>query len=89
MNQNILYMVFFVSGGDTMRRPYVSSSNYILKMSDYKKHKNKYKKISIIQWLPDSRGEKADRSNEDNYPCIKCVSTIDAPFSPSNRSASV
>lgn len=37
MHQNVLEMVFFVSGGDTMRRPYVSSCNYILKMSDYKK----------------------------------------------------
>lgn len=38
MHQNVLEMVFFV-GGDTMRRPYISSSNYILKMSDYKKDK--------------------------------------------------
>lgn len=37
MNQNVLDMVFFVTGGDTMRKPYVSSSNYIVKMSDYKK----------------------------------------------------
>jgi deoxyribodipyrimidine photolyase-related protein len=37
MNQNVLDMVFFVTGGVTMRRPYMSSSNYILKMSDYKK----------------------------------------------------
>lgn len=37
MHQNVLEMVFFISGGDTMRRPYISSSNYILKMSDYKK----------------------------------------------------
>lgn len=37
MHQNVLDMVFFVSGGKTMRRPYISSSNYILKMSDYKK----------------------------------------------------
>lgn len=37
MAQNVLDMVFFVSGGDTMRRPYSSSSNYILKMSNYKK----------------------------------------------------
>lgn len=36
MHQNVLDMVFFVTGGDTMRRPYSSSSNYILKMSDYK-----------------------------------------------------
>ena len=37
MYQNVLDMVFFVTGGKTMRKPYVSSSNYILKMSDYKK----------------------------------------------------
>lgn len=37
MYQNVLEMVFFISGGDTMRRPYISSSNYIIKMSDYKK----------------------------------------------------
>jgi deoxyribodipyrimidine photolyase-related protein len=39
MNQNVYDMVFFVSGGATMRRPYISSSNYILKMSNYKKGK--------------------------------------------------
>ena len=39
MNQNVYDMVFFVTGGKTMRKPYVSSSNYILKMSDYKKDK--------------------------------------------------
>lgn len=37
MHQNVYEMVFFVSGGGTMRRPYISSSNYILKMSNYKK----------------------------------------------------
>ena len=37
MKQNVLDMVFFVTGGKTMRKPYVSSSNYILKMSTYKK----------------------------------------------------
>ena len=37
MYQNVYDMVFFNSGGLTMRRPYVSSSNYVLKMSDYKK----------------------------------------------------
>lgn len=36
MHQNVLEMVFFISGGDTMRRPYMSSSNYIIKMSDYR-----------------------------------------------------
>jgi len=37
MHQNVYEMVFFISGGNTMRRPYISSSNYILKMSNYKK----------------------------------------------------
>lgn len=37
MHQNVYDMVFFVTGGKTMRRPYVSSSNYIIKMSNYKK----------------------------------------------------
>ena len=37
MHQNVYEMVFFISGGGTMRRPYISSSNYILKMSNYKK----------------------------------------------------
>ena len=35
MKQNVLHMVFF--NGQTMRRPYLCSSNYILKMSNYKK----------------------------------------------------
>ena len=39
MHQNVYDMVFFVSGGATMRRPYASSSNYVLKMSNYKKGK--------------------------------------------------
>ena len=37
MHQNVYEMVFCISGGKTMRKPYISSSNYILKMSDYKK----------------------------------------------------
>ena len=37
MYQNVYDMVFFVTGGLTMRKPYVTSSNYILKMSNYKK----------------------------------------------------
>ena len=37
MYQNVFDMVFFCTGGKTMRKPYVTSSNYILKMSDYKK----------------------------------------------------
>lgn len=53
MYQNVYDMVFFVSGGATMRRPYISSSNYIIKMSNYKKDKwcevwnNKYKQFII------------------------------------------
>jgi len=39
MYQNVMDMVFFVTGGKTMRRPYMSSSNYILKMSNYSKGK--------------------------------------------------
>ncbi len=37
MYQNVMDMVFFCTGGLTMRKPYVTSSNYILKMSNYKK----------------------------------------------------
>lgn len=37
MCQNVFDMVFFVTGGITMRRPYASSSNYLLKMSNYSK----------------------------------------------------
>lgn len=37
MHQNVYDMVFHVSGGKTMRRPYISSSNYLLKMSDWKR----------------------------------------------------
>ena len=39
MYQNVLDMVFFVTGGKTMRKPYASSSNYVLNMSDFKKGK--------------------------------------------------
>jgi deoxyribodipyrimidine photolyase-related protein len=39
MMQNVLDMVFFVTGGQTMRKPYITSSNYILHMSTYKKNK--------------------------------------------------
>lgn len=38
MYQNVYDMVFFASGGQTMRRPYITSSNYIIKMSNYKKN---------------------------------------------------
>jgi deoxyribodipyrimidine photolyase-related protein len=37
MYQNVLGMAFFADGGKTMRRPYVSSSNYVIKMSNYGK----------------------------------------------------
>jgi len=37
MCQNVLDMVFFCTGGMTMRKPYVSKTNYILKNSEYKK----------------------------------------------------
>lgn len=37
MHQNVYEMVFFITGGQTMTRPYISSSNYILKMSNYNK----------------------------------------------------
>lgn len=37
MHQNVYDMVFFNSGGITMRKPYISSSNYVLKMSNYSK----------------------------------------------------
>ena len=39
MYQNVLDMVFFVTGGKTMRKPYASSSNYVMNMSDFKKGK--------------------------------------------------
>ena len=39
MYQNVYDMVFFTTGGKTMRRPYISSSNYILNMSNYSKDK--------------------------------------------------
>ena len=35
-HQNVYEMVFFITGGQTMTRPYISSSNYILKMGNYK-----------------------------------------------------
>ena len=38
MYQNVYDMVFFVSR-KTMRKPYITSENYLLKMSDYKKGK--------------------------------------------------
>lgn len=35
MYQNVLDMVFFITGGKTMRRAYIASSNYLKKMSNY------------------------------------------------------
>ena len=37
MHQNVYDMVFFCTGGNTTTRPYISTSNYILKMSNYNK----------------------------------------------------
>jgi len=37
MWQNVYDMVFFSTGGSTTHKAYISSSNYVLKMSDYKK----------------------------------------------------
>ena len=37
MYQNVMDMVFFVTGGKTMRKPYISSSNYIINMSNHTK----------------------------------------------------
>ena len=37
MYQNVLDMGFFISGGMTMRKPYITSSNYIIQNSDYSK----------------------------------------------------
>lgn len=37
MYQNVYGMAFYADGGLTMRRPYLSSSNYIIKMSNYPK----------------------------------------------------
>jgi deoxyribodipyrimidine photolyase-related protein len=43
MHQNVYDMVFFCTGGKTTTRPYISSSNYILKMSNYDKNEWCYK----------------------------------------------
>jgi len=39
MYQNVYDMVFYSTGGKTSYKPYVSSSKYILRMSNYKKGK--------------------------------------------------
>jgi len=33
-----------------------------------------------FQWMKDSRGDKANKDDDTEYPCIKCVATIDAPL---------
>jgi len=33
-----------------------------------------------IKWMKDSRGDKAKKNDENEYPCIRCSSTIDAPI---------
>ena len=40
MYQNVYDMVFYSTGGKTSYKPYISSSKYILKMSDYKNINN-------------------------------------------------
>jgi deoxyribodipyrimidine photolyase-related protein len=37
MFQNVYDMVFFSTGGSTTHKAYISSSKYVIKMSDYKK----------------------------------------------------
>ena len=49
MYQNVYDMVFFITGGKTMRRPYSSKSNYIANMSTYTKN-NKDKKSWNHNW---------------------------------------
>ena len=49
MYQNVLDMVFFITGGKTMRRAYIASSNYLKKMSNY----NDKKSLEQIQELYD------------------------------------
>lgn len=33
-----------------------------------------------MKWMKDSRGDKADKEDDTEYPCIKCMSIIDAPL---------
>jgi deoxyribodipyrimidine photolyase-related protein len=48
MCQNVYEMVFFISGGMTMRRPYVSSANYIINMSNYKRSESWVEKWNSV-----------------------------------------
>lgn len=50
MYQNIL-MISYADGGYTMRKPYLSSSNYILKMSDYNKKEEWVKLWNALFYL--------------------------------------
>lgn len=47
MYGNVYAMSQFSTGKLMMTRPYFSSSNYIAKMSNYKKNKNKYPKLKL------------------------------------------
>lgn len=47
MYPNVYGMSQYSAGPIMMTRPYFSSSNYINKMSGYKKHKDKYQKIKL------------------------------------------
>lgn len=48
MHQNVYEMVFFITGGQTMTRPYISSSNYIINMSNYNKKSDWSKKWDTL-----------------------------------------
>lgn len=65
MYQNVYDMVFFTTGGLTMRRPYASSSNYIIKMSNYptksKNSKNSKNEDSNLE----SRSNSKQKSTKD------------------------
>jgi len=50
MHQNVYDMVFFATGGLTMRKPYISSSNYITNMSNYKKNNDWTKIWNILYY---------------------------------------
>lgn len=34
----------------------------------------------FLKWLPDPRGKKTDPTDDKEYPCIRCYTTIDAPL---------
>jgi len=35
---------------------------------------------AYLKWMKDSRGDKANKDDDNEYPCIKCVARIDAPL---------